>query len=233
MLKDFLGIVGGIGPLATVYFMKRITELTDAKIDQEHINMMVLSNAKTPDRTEFISGKSQENPFKELLNCCRILEKAGASLIAIPCNTSHYFYNQLIAQISTPIVHFQKETVKSLKDAEIGKVGIMATTGTISVGLFQTAFAEVGLTCCVPDAKQQEKVMEIIYASVKAGKMPKETTFFEVVDDLFGAGCEKIVLGCTELSILKEWFSLDERFLDPMDVLARFVIKYFGKKTKE
>jgi aspartate racemase len=232
MLDNFLGVVGGIGPLATVYFMKRVIELTDVKTDQDHINMMVLSAAKIPDRTKFILGESQENPLDELLDCCRVLEKSGASLIAVPCNTSHYFYGELTREISTPIVHIQRETAKKLNELGPEKVGILATTGTISAGLFQKELTKVGVDYIIPDTEHQKQVMELIYNDVKAGKVPHKELFWKVAEWLFNAGCSRVVLGCTELSILKEWFLLDERFLDAMDVLAGFVIEYFGKKIK-
>ncbi|GHU85215.1 aspartate racemase [Clostridia bacterium] len=232
-MQDFLGVVGGLGPMATAYFMRRIIEFTDASTDQEHIKMVILNATQIPDRTKFILGKSKEDPFDELLNCCKTLEAAKAKLIAIPCNTSHYFYDKLAAEISIPIVHMQKETAKELKLLNTQKVGIMATTGTVSTGLFQNALKKVGLSYLIPDDERQNKIMEVIYNDIKAGEKTTEKEFLKLVDWFFESRCDRVVLGCTELSVLKSAFLLDARFVDALDVTAKFVIKHFDKKIRE
>ncbi|GHV29168.1 aspartate racemase [Clostridia bacterium] len=232
-MRDFLGVVGGLGPMATAYFMRRIIEFTDASTDQEHIKMVILNATQIPDRTRFILGKSNEDPFDELLNCCKTLEAAKARLIVIPCNTSHYFYDKLTAEISIPIVHMQKETAKELKLLNTQKVGIMATTGTISAGLFQSALKEIGLNYLIPDGEQQNKIMEVIYNDIKAGEKTAEKEFLKLADWFFESGCNRVVLGCTELSVLKSAFLLDARFVDALDVTVKFVIKHFDKKIRK
>jgi aspartate racemase len=226
-------VVGGLGPMATAYFMRRIIEFTDANTDQEHIRMIVLNATQIPDRTKFILGKSREDPFDELLDCCKALETAKAKLIAIPCNAAHYFYDRLAAEISVPIVHMQKETAKELKLLNARRVGIAATTGAICAGLFQDVLERVGLNYLIPDDEHQNKIMKVIYSGVKAGRETAKKELLKSIDWFFESGCDRIVLGCTELSVLKSTFSLDARFVDALDVTARFVVKYFDKKIKE
>ncbi|MDR2817681.1 MAG: amino acid racemase [Oscillospiraceae bacterium] len=233
MIQDFLGVVGGLGPMATAHFMKRIIEFTDANTDQEHIKMMILNATQIPDRTKFILGKSDEDPFDELLDCCKTLEAARAKLIAIPCNAAHYFYDKLAAEISVPIVHMQRETVKELKSLNVRRIGIAATTGTICAGLFQNALKKVGLNYLVPDDEHQNKIMKVIYDDIKAGRETAKKELLKSMDWFFESGCDRIVLGCTELSVLKSTFSLDARFVDALDVTAKFVVRYFDKKIKE
>lgn len=233
-MKDFLGVVGGIGPLATTYFMKKIINFTSAVNDQDHINMMVLNHAEIPDRTSYILNKTNKNPYPYLLEDCLMLQEAGAKLIAIPCNTSHYFLPQLKQRIKIPIVNMQEETAKALKKLGLQKVGVMATSGTVATGLFQNALKAEGIDCFLPPNSMQSKIMDIIYSNIKAGVMPSQAEFNEVSDYFWQNDCETIILGCTELSMLKEIFELKDNFVDALDIAASFVVSFFNKqKSKE
>lgn len=232
-MENFLGVVGGVGPLATAYFMERVINLTDAKRDQDHIDMMILNHVKIPDRTAYILGNSKAlNPYPFLLQDCKILQNAGAKLIAIPCNTALYFLPQLIKIINIPIVDMIKETAEKLAKLGINKVGIMATAGTLSAKLFQYALDSKNISYFLPNGKIQSKITEIIYKKIKSGIFPNFCEFEEVADNFFANGCEKIILGCTELSMLKKVLNLKENFIDTLDVAAEFIVSFFGKKIK-
>lgn len=228
-MKDFLGVVGGIGPLATTYFMKKIINFTSAVNDQDHINMIVLNHAEIPDRTAYILNRTNSNPYPYLFEDCLMLQEAGAKLIAIPCNTSHYFLPQLKQEVKVPIVDMQKETAKALKKLELQKVGVMATSGTVATGLFQNALRAEEIDCFLPPNSVQSKIMDIIYSNIKAGIMPNRAEFDEVSACFWKNDCEAVILGCTELSMLKEIFELKDNFVDALDIAASFVVSFFNK----
>ena len=135
--SKLLGILGGLGPMSTVYFYELLTALTDAKCDQEHIDMVISSRATTPDRTAYILGKSDENPLDVMIPEAKKLVAYGAEVIAIPCNTAHYFYDRLAAEIDIPILNIIAESVKRLSEDGVKRFGLLATEGTVKSGTYQ------------------------------------------------------------------------------------------------
>lgn len=227
------GVIGGLGPMAMVYFLQLITEMTDAAIDQEHIEILIHSKPQTPDRTGYILGKSLENPLPVLAEVGEKLKQNGADFIAIPCITAHYFQEELENQIGCPILHAIKETAEYLVKENVHKIGLMATDGTIESMLFQKVMNQYGITCVVPGKENQANVMHLIYNNVKAGKQPEMERFHRVADELFGEGAQVILLGCTELSLIKRDNKLKDGFLDVLEVLAREVVLNAGAALKK
>jgi len=219
-----LGIIGGLGPLATVYFYELLTTKTKAKKDQDHLDMIILSHASTPDRTDYILDNTKQNPYKNLLNDCKILEKLGCKFISIPCNTASYFIKRLQRQINIPISNIITNTTKYLKKKNYKSAILMATTGTIKSKLYQKALEKENIKCIFPN---QDKVMEIIYEYIKKGKKISINILKEALKNTYG---ECIILGCTELSILKKQFNLDDKFIDPLEIEAETILKYFNKE---
>lgn len=219
-----LGIIGGLGPMATAYFMQLITEMTDAKTDQEHIEIFVHSIPGIPDRTKYILGESKESPLPFLLEAGRGLIDQGAEVLSIPCITAHYFENDL-KSLPVPCIDSLVETGQYLSTSSIGKVGIMATDGTIKSRLFDDALSRFGIECILPGAEGQKKVMHLIYENVKAGKLADMPLFFEVKEELLDKGAEIVILGCTELSVIKRDNDVGEKVLDVLDVLAKASVK--------
>ncbi|MEG1028442.1 MAG: amino acid racemase, partial [Oscillospiraceae bacterium] len=127
-----LGVIGGVGPLSTAYFMEVLINMTDAQTDQQHINMIVLNHTEIPDRTAYILGKSQESPVPIMVEDAKKLQSYGAEVIVTPCNTAHYFYNQLSKSVQVPFINMIYETALQLKQDGISTAGIMATNGTIA-----------------------------------------------------------------------------------------------------
>ena len=224
-----LGIIGGLGPMASAYFMRLITEMTDAATDQEHIEIILHSKPQIPDRTQFILGRSSENPMPQLIETGKQLAAQGVYVIAIPCITAHFFQKQLEEEIGAYIINVIEETARYLKSEGISCVGIMATEGTIQSKLFQKVFSEYGITCRIPNNTGQDKVMHIIYDNVKAG-LPVDMDMFEQIsEDLNADGAEINLLGCTELSMIKRDNKIGKGYLDVMEVLARQSVLMCGK----
>lgn len=231
MKKPLLGILGGLGPASSVYFYDLITKHTVASCDSDHLDIILSSDASTPDRTGFILGKSDKSPMTHMLYNAKKLIDYGADYIAIPCNTAHYFYDELSLKVDKPIINIIKETVEYLNFAGYKKIGLLATDGTVKSRAYEHICADYGIECIVPDENSQNGVMEIIYSQIKAGKYPDKELFFKICGTLFEKGCKNIVLGCTELSLLKKYMSLGNEYTDSLEVLACRCITLCGAKA--
>lgn len=228
-----LGIIGGLGPMATAYFLQLVTQMSDAGTDQEHMEILLHSRPQIPDRTRFILGQSKDSPLPDMLQIGRQLAGQGAEVIAIPCVTAHYFQQKLEEEIGVPILNAIEETALCLKEAGVDRAGILATDGTIESGLFQKVFSGHGLSCVLPDRESQRAVMRIIYEKVKAGEPVDLPEFRQAAEGLFREGAQVALLGCTELSLVKRDNVLGEGFLDVMEVLARKAVLSCGILKKE
>lgn len=228
-----VGVLGGLGPMATVYFYDLVVEMTDAKNDQEHVDMIIMNRASTPDRTAYIIGKSDRSPLDVLIKDARRLEKSGANFLVLTCNTAHYFYKEISESISIPLLNMIEETVDYAIDQKHKKIGILATTGNIKTELYQNMCRQKGVDFFVLDEEYQNKVMKIIYDDVKAGKKANMKEFDEIIDKVKENGCDCVILGCTELSIIKKDENLDDNFfVDSSEVLAMNTIIKSGRKLK-
>lgn len=228
-----VGVLGGLGPMASVYFYEMVVNMTEAKTDQEHVDMIITNRATTPDRTAFIVGNSDEDPSKILIDDAKKLEKYGVDFIVITCNTAHYFYEKIVNAVNIPLVNIVEETIKHAKETNHKKLGILATTGNIKTCLYQNMCEKYDIEYLVLDENKQSKVMEIIYDDIKSGKPADMHKFNSIVDYLKENNCDGVILGCTELSILKNDNKLDEDFyIDSLEVLARETILRSGRKLK-
>ena len=226
-----LGILGGLGPAASVYFYQLITRHTKALCDQDHLDIVLISKASIPDRTDYILGKSGESPLPAMVQGVEKLAEAGAQLIAIPCNTAHYFYDEIERLSPVPVLNIVRETVSLAKEAGIRKLGIMATEGTVLSGTYQKICASLGVESVLPEASSLQTLMDIIYKEIKTAKEPDMEAFLAVADELYKNGAEAIVLGCTELSLIRGLEKYPQyRFIDSLHVLAFRAIETCGKK---
>lgn len=232
MGKQILGVIGGLGPIATAHFMELVIAMTDAKTDQENVDMIVYNFPSIPDRTGYILGSNLKSPLPGLKSVGQALVRQKVSCIAIPCVTAHYFHKELQAVIPVPILNGVAQTIGLLKDRGIKKVGIMATDGTIRSRLLARELDIAGIIPVIPSQKRQEDVMHLIYENVKAGKPAKMDRFHRVQQELMDCGAEMIILGCTELSIIKRDETIGPGFIDVMEVLARESVLRCGKKLR-
>lgn len=225
-----IGIIGGMGPMASQLFYKMVTEHTAAERDQDHIDLILLSDASMPDRTAAILSGQYEGPYEQLLSDARLLEKCGCTAIAITCNTAHFFADMIADKIGIPILHMIRETAAALAGrCPGGVVGVMATDGTVQTGLYQKALTERGLTPWTPPAEIQKEVMHQIYDRVKKGLPCDQESWARIEAAYRRAGCAAVVLACTELSVIKADEGLGDWYVDPMETLARKVIETAGK----
>ena len=231
--KITLGVIGGLGPIATAHFMELVIRMTDADTDQEHLDMILYNRPSIPDRTSYILDQSKPNPLPEMIRTGNALARQGAKLIAIPCMTAHYFHRELTRYIEAPIVHAIHEVAAHLKKHGVTRAGIMATDGSIRSGLFQRELQKHGIEPIIPGEKGQKCVMSVIYDDVKANKPAEMDKFRFASDELRAQGAQAIILGCTELSLVKRDYAIGEGYLDAMEVLAQTCVLRCGGRLKE
>lgn len=228
-----LGIIGGLGPMATAHLLQLVIEMTDAKTDQEHLDVIVFDRPNVPDRTAYLLDRTKTSPLPSMTQTAKTLESLGAGVLCAPCVTSHYFYQELAGSVQIPFINMVTETAAELEAAGRKKAGIMATTGTVRTGLFQTAFEAAGLESAIPDEAGQALVMSLIYDDIKAGKPADPEKFKRAAEPLFSAGCDCVVLGCTELSLVKKELGLTRQYLDALEVLSKRCVETCGAPLKE
>ena len=232
MSEQRLGILGGMGPQATQDFYQRILDRTDAARDQEHLPTLIWSDTSMPDRTAAILGGDAEGCYQRLLAGARLLERGGCTVLAIPCNTSHYFADRLQGDISIPLIHMPRETVGVLVAEGRKKTAILATDGTIRTGVYQKECTARGIEALSPPEEVQKLVMSIIYDEIKRGEKGSREKFAVIDRWLRQAGCDSAILGCTELSVYRTYHGLPDHYLDAMDVLAQRCITACGYKLR-
>lgn len=224
-----LGIIGGMGPLATAYFYRRIVELTPALTDQEHIETLIYSCPSVPDRTAYLLSSDRNvpasDPRPKMIEVGRTLREGGAEVLAIPCVTAHAFHKELEDGIGVPVLHAIRELAATCRERNITRLGIMATDGAMLSRIYDDILEDFGITCLWPGEIGQKKVMSMIYDDVKAGKILSKSAFAEVEKELFQAGAEAVVLGCTELSQATVTMDLGENYIDIIDVLAQACVR--------
>lgn len=231
-IYKLLGVLGGMGPLASAYFYERVTLLTKVNRDADHINMIISSMTRTPDRTSFILGYSNDNPLQYLIKDALMLEQCGVDIIALTCNTSHYFINDLRRSVNVPIINMIELTVAYVKQKNIKKAGIMATKGTYQTKLYEQECIKHNIEPFIPCEKIQDEIMNIIYNQIKRNGTIEINSFKPIVDYFVANNCEIIILGCTELSIVEKQINLPNLIIDPINILAKYCIKIFNKSSR-
>ncbi|WHY77276.1 amino acid racemase [Neobacillus sp. WH10] len=222
-MKKIVGIIGGMGPLATVDLMNKIISFTPAKKDQDHIHIIVDNYSQIPDRTTAILGIGTD-PAPYIIQSAQRLEKAGADFLVIACNTAHFYFKSIIESVSIPILHMPLETARFLHVNDMRSVGLLATDGTINTKLYQNICQSYDINVIEPDMQMQKVVMEGIYA-IKGSDIEKGRLYLSrVADKLIERGAEAIIAGCTEIPLVLK-SSQDICIIDPTEILAKSAIK--------
>ncbi|MFE9451090.1 aspartate/glutamate racemase family protein [Streptomyces sp. NPDC006739] len=225
---EIIGILGGMGPAATADFYAKLVALTPGTSDQDHLRTVIWSDPTVPDRTEALLGDGPD-PTPWLLDGSRVLREAGATVIAIPCNTAHAFVPRIVDHVGLPIVHMIGEVAGHLATLRprIRTAGLLATSGTVRAGLYQEWLDRAGIRLVLPDAaSQDDEVMTAIHA-VKAGTRDDTTTALlsRAARRLAERGAQAVIAGCTEIPLGLPADSLDVPLVDPALVLARALVR--------
>jgi len=229
MTEKVVGVLGGMGPEATVDFFAKIIALTPAEKDQDHLRIIIDNNPKIPDRTEAIL-KNDPSLLPALVETARNLERAGVDFIVIPCNTAHYLYEELIKAVSVPVLHIVREVVSAVKVSlpRCRRVGLLATSGTVISNLYQEEFQGAGVEVVVPAPEHQTKVMNAIL-TIKSGheRDRAKQELIEIGNWLIReCGAQAIVLGCTDISTVIGADCFEVPVFDSNLVLARATVRY-------
>ncbi len=221
MKKKLVGILGGMGPLATLHFFKLIIEKTPAKNDQHHLPLLIFNNPEIPDRTSAILHGG-ESPLKSLILSAKKLESCGVKAIFMPCITAHCFINEIKKSVSIKVFDLIELSIKRIKEKfpHSKRIGIIATDGTIKTGIIRDYFKRESLTAVYPDSSHQNLAMKTIY-SIKAGKT-SGISFTPIIEHLYKRGAEIIFAGCTEVSI----FLSGENIINPLEISAEECVKF-------
>lgn len=225
MEKKTIGIIGGMGPLATADLFRKIVLNTKAETDQEHIKILIDNNTDIPDRTAAILHGGKD-PIPQLTKSALTLWAMGAQLLVIPCNTAHYFRLEVQKSVNIPILSMIELTGEALLKKGVQTVGLLATEGTVNSGIYQDVFEKMGIKIIVPDEDGQTAITDLIYKGVKSGNKNYDvTSATKVINSMFERGAETLVLGCTELPVAFDMYGLDYNVCDPTLELARGAIR--------
>ena len=224
-----LGILGGMGPAASAEYITRLIQQTQANCDQEHIPFVLWNEPRTPDRSTSLRN-GDDRPLPYLLQGIQVLKDAGCNFIVIPCNTAHFWYDELI-KFRVPIIHIVDSVAYSLCDAEVnsGTIGIMGTQATIELGLYQNHLTD--WNCIVPSQEEMNDIVQPAIDLVKAGDMVKShIMLMSVVDSLIARGAKAVVLGCTEIPLaIRENNQNGRPLINSIDSLVKAAINEFDR----
>ena len=223
-----LGVIGGMGPLATVKFYNKVVLNTEAHNDNEHIDLIVLNHSTMPDRTRCIIENKDTEFLNEIKKDLEILDKIGVDVVAIPCNTSHYFYDEFKNFANLRIINMIEETILEIKRRGIKKVAVFGTLGTLNSKVYDKYAKKNGIEVKELSLEDKNSVMDIIY-KIKETNNLENKEFIEILNKY----CDDETVGiiaCTELSLLDIPENLNT--IDALDVLVNKSIEYSGAKIK-
>ena len=228
-----IGIIGGMGPLATYDLAEKILNNTAASCDQDNIPVLIDCNTRIADRTAAILHGGAD-PVPEMKKSAKRLEKAGADVLIMACNTAHYFYDSVCEGVSIPVLHMPRLTAQLLKKMGVKKAGVLATDGTCRSGVYGNALIEEEIEPLYLSEARQKIVMSLIYDHVKAGIMEfTDLDIDAVISEMKEKGAEVLILGCTELPMAFDIIGeTGIPAVDPTEVLARAAVSFAGAPLK-
>ena len=230
--KKVIGILGGMGPEATIDLFGKIVRSTPVSRDQDHLRLIIDNNPGIPDRQEAIL-ENGPSPAPMLIETAKNLETAGANFIVMPCNTAHCWIAEIRRAVKIPVVDMIEEAAKETSKLypSLRTVGIMAATGTVRSGLYQKQFHNLAIKTVSPTDRDQETLMKIIY-SVKAGNLSVSAAAIQIGQRLIQSGVEAIIAGCTEIPLILKTGDLPVPIIDATQVLAKRAIE-IARNSKE
>lgn len=226
--KYVVGVLGGMGPEATVHFMSEVIAMTPASGDRDHIRMLVDSNPQVPDRQDAIRGNDTA-VRAELVSMGQQLEASGADFLVMPCNTAHAFVDDAIQSVSIPFVHIIRETVKEIENAypQVERVGILATDACLLAGVYQNELRAKGKTAILLGTEDQQMCMSLI-ASIKAGDTGSQVRhkMADLAERLVASGADAVIAGCTEIPLVLENSGIKAPLISSTAVLAKRTVAF-------
>ncbi|MGO3408405.1 aspartate/glutamate racemase family protein [Marinomonas sp.] len=226
--EKIVGVIGGMGPEATVDLMQRIIDLTPAADDVDHIHVLVDNNPKIPSRIKALIEGGGEDPVPCLIGMAQGLVKQGADFLVIPCNTAHHYYPQIAAAVDVPVFNLIELTAGHAKamNPNLTKVGLLASSALQIIHLYEPWCAKYGAEVLYPESQKQQQVMALIRA-VKAKRQTPEQlqNYQQAAEDLEAQGAECLVLACTELSVIGDQLKTSLPVYDASELLAHAIVR--------
>ena len=222
-----IGILGGMGPAATVDLLQKVIEATPATRDQDHVPVVVWNIPQIPERLAAMRGEGP-SPLPAMIEGARALESVGCEALAVACNTAHHWADELRAAVGIPLLHIAEVAVEALaeRSPRPGMVGLLATRGTLQSGFYQRALEEHGFRVQWPDDREQVEGIDAAIREVKANRASAGRPLFEgVAQAMLQRGCDVIVLACTELPLMLPGGTMARHCIDTNETLARAIVK--------
>lgn len=229
-----VGVLGGLGPAATVTFLDQLVRWTYAERDQDHLDAVVLQHSTTPDRTQAVLDPAAPSPVPALRSDALRLQRLGADFLVLPCNTAHHFVEPVIEAISIELISIVDITARRAVELATGPIAVFATVGTITARAYHDAIEAAGGIPWTPPADLQADITAIIYDQVKAGAPVDQHLLERCIARALGAGCSHVVFGCTELSVVYDEAGLGWRteLVDSLRTLAVATILRAGRSLR-
>lgn len=228
MPDKIVGVIGGMGPEATVDLMRRVIQATPAKDDIDHIRMIVDNNPKVPSRIKAIVEGSGESPEPLLAEMARKLEAYGADFLVIPCNTAHYYYDEVSSAVSIPVLNMIDLAVETVmqENPSIRTVALLASTAVLQIGLYIKQFQREGIDVIYPQAALQDQVMDSI-RTIKTGHYgtKERDALRSAAHDMIEREAEALIIACTELSLIADALAPDVKLYDSAQTLAEAIVR--------
>lgn len=229
MNEKVVGIIGGMGPEATVDFMARVIKATPASDDIDHIRMVVDNNPKVPSRITALIEKTGKSPLPCLQDMARKLADCGADFLAMPCNTAHHYLQGIVEVVSIPVLDMVELTTKRVisENPGLNRAGILASSAVLQLDLYETRFAQQGVDLIAPSSDKQDAIMAAI-RKIKAGGQDVKVLadVNEAVGEMIDRDAEALIVACTELSIIGPSLQLPSPSYDASQVLAESIVRY-------
>jgi aspartate racemase len=231
MSHRIVGVIGGMGPAATVHFMGRVLDLTPAASDQDHLHLIVDNNSGVLDRNAAVAG-SGPSPAPVLVAMARGLQRAGAEMLVMPCNTAHAFAGAIVAASDLPFIDLIEAASDEAASHQASRVGVLAADGCVQAGLYQHAFARRHIAPILLEPRAQARFMALLHA-IKAGDRGPDVRWGmrALAGELVAAGAEALVAGCTEVPLVLGPEDVSVSLTDSLDALARATIAAAKKSS--
>ena len=223
--KRVVGILGGKGPEATNDLFRLIIRNTQTQVEEDHLHIIIDNNPQIPKPALGITGEG-ENPVPELVRTAKNLEKAGAKFIVIPCNSAHYYLNEIKNKITIPIVSIITETVKSINKQSCKRIGLFATTGTIESKLYQSEFEESDIEVIIPEKSEQSELMEqVLYFKDTGDKTKLVNAVKKISEKFISQNIDGLVFGCTDIAVVLGDLNFMITCFNTIEILADAAIR--------
>lgn len=228
MVEKIVGIIGGMGPEATVDLMRRVIEMTPVEDDADHIRMLIDNNPKVPSRIKALIEGTGESPAPCMAEMARGLVRQGADFLVIPCNTAHYYYDEVAAAVSAPIINLIELTAQTVHVQQPGihKIGLLASSALRMIELYEPWFRTLGIEILYPEESDQVQLMQLI-RDVKAGRSTDAqiVAYNSTAKNLEAQGAQCLVVACTELSVLDDKLQSALPIYDASNLLAAEIVR--------